>query len=356
MKNIIINGGNLIRKELYGVQRYAYEIMCELDKLVEPGKVQLVVPMSDQQFQFRNIEVVVLNKRIDKNRFSKLFWNHKVFPHYVKKNMGIGVDLTLGLPLSGCRIVAVHDCIVERFPDNAKTFREKLGRKFYMFRVKRVIKKCEYVITVSEFSKNDIEDIYGIPGEKIVVIPNAWQHYQRVKCDYSIIDKLKLNNGTPFFFSLGSRYYHKNFKWVIEAARQNPKYRFVVTGTNNLSSSDSDLNKEMPENVTFTGYLSDSKVKALMEKCKAFIQPSLYEGFGIPPLEAMSTGTHCIVSNASCLPEVYEKSVWYIDPKNYSHINIDKIIEPKIEDNDLILNKYSWEKSAWLFFELINKF
>ena len=264
------------------------------------------------------------------------------------------MDLSLGLPLSGCEIVAIHDCIVERFPQNAKTFREKLGRSFYLYRIKRVLKNCKAVITVSECSKKDIEKYYNFPAKQIFIIPNAWQHYTKISCDYEILTKLQLEE-KQYFFSLGSRYHHKNFKWVVEAARQNPQYKFVVTGSSNLNSSDSSLNMDKSSNLIFTGYLSDSEVKALMEKCRAFIQPSLYEGFGIPPMEAMTTGTQCIISNSSCLPEIYKNSVWYIDPTKYEPINMDDIMSSEIEDNSIVLNAFSWEKSARLFYSLVMK-
>ena len=90
-----------------------------------------------------------------------------------------------------------------------------------------------------------------------------------------------------------------------------------------------------------------------MKKCKAFIHPSLYEGFGLPPLEAMSVGARCIVSNVSSLPEIYGRSVWYIDPYNYNEINLGKIMMEEIEDNTVVLNKYSWNKSAELFYKTI---
>jgi glycosyltransferase involved in cell wall biosynthesis len=155
-----------------------------------------------------------------------------------------------------------------------------------------------------------------------------------------------------YFFALGSRSYHKNFKWIVEAAKQNPQYRFVVSGTNSLSTSDTALDTKL-DNLIYAGYLSDEQVKALMTHCKAFLQPSLYEGFGIPPLEAMSTGARCIVSNTTSLPEIYGDSVWYIDPLDYQDINIDKIMSGKIEDNYEVRNKYSWRRSACKLYALM---
>ena len=110
--------------------------------------------------------------------------------------------------------------------------------------------------------------------------------------------------------------------------------------------NDTSFEGDIPQNMVFTGSLSDGEIKALMHYCKAFIQPSFYEGFGIPPMEAMSVGADCIVSNAGSLPEVYKDSVWYIDPYNYVDIDLDSIMSKTKGDNQLVLKEYSWEKSA----------
>ena len=98
---------------------------------------------------------------------------------------------------------------------------------------------------------------------------------------------------------------HINYAWVIKAAIKNPQYYFVVTGTDAYSSEIENLKEKNPDNLIYTGYISDGEIKALYQKCKALIQPSLYEGFGIPPLEALCVGGKAIVSNVSSLPEIY---------------------------------------------------
>ena len=96
-----------------------------------------------------------------------------------------------------------------------------------------------------------------------------------------------------------------------------------------IESKKTRLNLDPQYFFVVTGALSDEEIKALMRHCKASIQPSFYEGFGIPPMEAMSVGADCIVSNASSLPEVYKNSVWYIDPHDYDSIDLDKIMAQK---------------------------
>ncbi|MBP3238328.1 MAG: glycosyltransferase family 4 protein [Lachnospiraceae bacterium] len=344
-KKIYVNGIGLTDKEIFGVQRYTFEILKELDKMVEYGSIVVLVPQkSERKLQFNNIIV----EEIDSSFYNPKkirFWKSLRFRSYVKKRNGLILDLSLNLPFMGADIVAIHDCITEKVKQNCDTVRRKVGRYLYMLRAFMNLKRSKIVITVSEHAKKDISKYYNIAQNKIKVVYPSWQHFNRIKEDESIIEELGIEK-KKFCFSLGSRYYHKNFKWVLEAARQNSSYKFVVTGSESLGSGEEDFERNKPENLIFTGYLSDERVKALMSHCMAFIQPSFYEGFGLPPLEAMSTGAKCIVSNATSLPEIYGDSVWYIDPYDYENINIDEIMRAPIEDNSKVLKKYSWKKSA----------
>ena len=94
-----------------------------------------------------------------------------------------------------------------------------------------------------------------------------------------------------------------------------------------------------------------------MAHCKAFIQPSLSEGFGMPPLEAVSAGARdIIVSNVTALPEVYGECAHYIDPTKYENIDMDEILATEVRDPSVLLEKYSWEKSAKQIKALIDEF
>ena len=88
-----------------------------------------------------------------------------------------------------------------------------------------------------------------------------------------------------------------------------------------------------------SGYITDGEIKYLMANCKAFIFPSFFEGFGIPPLEALSVGAKIIVSNTSCLPEIFGDSAYYIDPHNYN-INLDDLLSISVKDRQLVLNRF----------------
>ena len=138
----------------------------------------------------------------------------------------------------------------------------------------------------------------------------------------------------------------------MNAAKKNPEYNFVLTGNDSFSNESEELNREKADNVIFTGFVSDGEMKALMLNCVALIQPSLYEGFGIPPIEALSLGKKIIVSKASCLPEIYENSAIYIDPNN-SDVNLDQLMKEQVGNAECVLEKHSWKKSAKEMLELI---
>jgi glycosyltransferase involved in cell wall biosynthesis len=103
------------------------------------------------------------------------------------------------------------------------------------------------------------------------------------------------------------------------------------------------------------GYLDDAKVKALMEKCRAFILPSYYEGFGLTPLEALSCGAEIIIANAASLPEIYGKTAHYIDPFD-TNIDLEKLLQEPVESPDGILEKYSYDTAAKQVYGLIRDF
>ena len=347
MKKIAILGDSFVSGEVFGIQRFAYEILREIDKIKPNLDISVVVPEYVKiGIEFRNIRIVKFGNV--KNRF---LWRQICFPYYGKINNCLIVDMTLGLPFWHCDIVCLHDCTYEKYKNNFKSVSAKLKRVSYLIRAKHLVKSSKKIITVSNYSKEELCNYYEISKEKITVIYNAWQHYERIKQDDSVLNKLKLQKG-EYLFSLGSAFPHKNLIWVIQAAIQNPQYKFVITGSDRFSNYLENLNINNIKNIIYTGYLSDEEVKALMSECMAFIHPYFCEGFGIPPLEALSTGAKCIVSSTTCLPEIYEKSVIYIEPTNYS-IDIYDLLKRKVDKDEIIkiLGKYSWKKSAEIFIE-----
>jgi glycosyltransferase involved in cell wall biosynthesis len=176
-----------------------------------------------------------------------------------------------------------------------------------------------------------------------------------IKADYTIFnDHPELKTG-EYFFSLGSLSKRKNIKWIIEYAKKNQNYVFALSGISLPTVKASELDASVPKNVILLGYLDDSKVKAIMTRCKAFILPSYYEGFGLTPLEALSCGAKIIVAKAASLPEIYGNTAHYIDPFD-TGIDLEELLKQKVAPSDEILKKYSYDTSARQVYEMIKKY
>lgn len=342
----MINGDYLALKTFAGFYRYCSEILQEFDLLLTSFDVEMVTPEYVKNIpRFQNIKVVKYGN------LKLTPWRIMTLPYYVKKQDAIMIDLSQALPFGVKGINCVHDCIPEIVSTAYSGFFNKVIKKpLKMIQRKWTIRNCKALLTVSEFSKSDIIRIYGIDPSKITVVYSAWQQMQRISYDEHVIEKYKLQP-KAFYFTLGSRVPHKNLDWIVAAANQNTDKVFVISGENSFCKSLDQIH--FPSNIIFTGYISDSEVKTLMHECRAFILPSFYEGFGLPPLEALAVGAEIIVSNTACLPEIYGDSAHYIDPNQLEKINMDTILETPVGDPNMTLERYSWSRSAELMYEVL---
>lgn len=340
MRKIVISGLVYGQKPT-GIYRYANEILLELDKMIPPNGVDLIVPAYSQTIPaFNNIHVIKYGN------VKGLLWEQTSLAMWLIKNNAESINFTNSMPLLRPGNIVIHDVSYKVNPSFYKTAHGKLAMWWHRFNYWWASVTRSSVITVTEYSKKCIAQSYRISEKRITVIGNAWQHIERVK-EEDGLNKYNLSDG-KYFFSLGSLSERKNTKWIYALAQKYPEYTFVISG--NQAKNSVDMGNEVPPNVIRTGYISDGEMKNLMIHCRAFIFPSKYEGFGIPPLEAMSLGAPVISSNASCLPEIYEDQVTYIDPDIYE-ANLDNII--RYDDTQRILDKYSWRKSAGQLLEFI---
>lgn len=354
-KRYIVNGDGLTGGQGLGVHRFAAEILKRLDSMAFENdfEIWIVVPSNKEiSIKFENISVKKFGVQ-KSGMIGKNLWQQIVFPFFVKMSRGIGVDMTLAIPMFGCGFVAIYDCIVEKFPENYPSKRGRLMRWFYTRRVKMIARGKSEILTVSETSKKDIIDTYKIKSNRIHVIESGWEHMQDIAEEPKILQKLDLK-ANEYFFSLGSKYRHKNYAWIVEAAKANPESCFVVTGASFGKNEDVDDKGKLPSNIIFTGYLSDGEIKTLMKECRAFVQPSLYEGFGIPPLEAMSVGSKVLIANASCLPEIYGTAAHYLDPY-HGACNIEELLSGEVSDAGEVMKRYTWQRAAERVYDLLKK-
>ena len=332
---VIINGRFLIHR-ITGVERYAREILAELDKIIEPKSIELAVPPEAEDVPvYKNIKVVKTGKLHNR------LWEHISFPWYVHTQKGISLNLCNVAPIPAPGIVCIHDVKVKATPQ----YFSKKFLMWYNLLLKNATKRAKLIITVSEFSKSEIVKYFRVSSDKITVIPNAWQHYERIAYDENALNKYGLEEGN-YYFSMCSLEPNKNFKWIAEEAKENSDAIFAVAGSINKKVFADGLGFDCPENMKLLGYVSDEEAKTMMRDCKAFLFPTFYEGFGIPPLEAMSAGAKNIyVSDTTVMHEVFGDSVQYIDPDCYDNV-FENNIEVSEDEINKTLEKYSWKKSA----------
>ena len=351
MKRIAVLGDTLAGGKIYGIQRFAFELLRQLDRMDLGGmEIELVIPeyaaAAEMLSDFQQIRVV-RSGRI-RNAF---LWRQICFPLYALRRRAFALDLTLGLPVLKCDITGLYDCTYELFPEDFRSVREKLKRLSYLAKAYLVTRRSRKLIVLSRTAGRQLQDYYRIPVGKLMLVPCAWQHFKRIREDESVLERFGLisrDRGQirEYFFTLGSVLPHKNLKWIAEAAKQNPDRLFVVTGSLELSDYIGSTGLLELENVTVTGYLTDGQVKALMKHAAACIHPSLSEGFGIPPLEALSAGSRILLSDAGCLPEIYGGSAVYFDPRIYRPIRMEELMRREASPAEDVLKKYSWKRSA----------
>ena len=345
---ILINGYFFCRR-LTGIERYAFEITKRLDKLSFPGEISLIVPGNcDSVPDFENITVIRYKKIIP-----HILWQMFTLQFFLLFHPAYTIleFANTCLPFSP-GIIFLHDIYCELYPKDFFSLRDKIVRLYNRWQYRLISKKAKKIITVSYYSRNQIASSFNLDPSSIEVVGNGWEHFKDIKSDHSIFESFPALV-QPFYFSLGSLSLRKNLKWIINHAKENASEFFVISGTKIPTARLKDFNsKSLPDNVIFLGYLNDSQVKALMEKCKAFIMPSYYEGFGIPPMEALSVGTSVIAANSSSLPEIYGAAVHYMDPVN-TNINLNKLLEEPVEDPNKVMKKYSWDISAEKIYQII---
>lgn len=357
MKNkekIIYINGRFLTQDITGVQRYAIEVVKQLDKVESKYQFVILTPKTEnmQNLELRNIKIVQTGK------LSGHFWEQVSLPMYIlrKNRKAKLISLCNLAPILKPSYVVIHDI-------NFKTHPEHLDKKFaiwYRIITRLNINRYKHIFTVSNFSKKEIVEEYKIKEEKITVTYNSAEHFDNIEINENIIKRLELNN-KEFCFSLGSKSPHKNHQYVVECAIKNPDMLFVISGKSNSKVFKDENDQNGIKNIIYTGYLQDSELKALYKNCKAFIFPSLYEGFGIPPLEAIESGCkNIILSDILVFREIYGDVASYIDLNENDNYNIENILKNKninINESDIeeLNNKYKWINVAKAIKERLEK-
>lgn len=293
--------------------------------------------------KFKNIRV------IKAGHLTGNLWEQISLPIYVLTHKSLCVNLCNMAPVLTPHIVVVHDV---SFKVN-KCFFSGAFTLWYNLVFSLIIGRIKQIVTVSEFSRKEICRAYKKPFSNITVTYNGWQHFDRIAFDENALDKFGLEK-KQFYFAMSSMAPNKNFRWIAENARQNPDTIYAVSGSINKKVFGDIFDFDIPSNLKFLGYVSDSEAKTLMRECRAFLFPTLYEGFGIPPLEALCVGAEVVVSDASCMREIFGEYAHYIDPNDPS-VNLSALLKRPCPPPTELFEKYSWKAGAEKLLDIICK-
>lgn len=244
-------------------------------------------------------------------------------------------------------VITVHDMTYEKLPE----FFPEEERETIFEQKKKVVSQAERVIAISQNTKQDIIDLLHIAPEKIDVI------YHGTNMQRPLHDS-KTNLPERYILYVGTRHSYKNFTgfanaFALLSSKDNSLYA-ICTG-NTFSKDEKKLFETLQiQNKIIQIQASDSLLYTLYNQAEAFVFPSLYEGFGIPILEAYSCSCPTIISNASCFPEIAADAATYFNPHSEKDMadSIANVIYNRSLQDELIqkgterLNLYSWEKAA----------
>jgi glycosyltransferase involved in cell wall biosynthesis len=249
-------------------------------------------------------------------------------------------------PAKAKTVITVYDMIHERFR-NLVPSRDKSSQN-----KECAVRRANHIICISTNTKNDLINYFNVNPQKISVIHLGYTLREG-------LSKRKLNIGDkPYILYVGQRYTYKNFSRLLQAYSNSPRlkkaFKLVCFGGARFSNDEINqikkLNLKAEDIAHFNG--NDNILRTLYANATAFVFPSLYEGFGIPPLEAMSFKCPVVCSNKSSLPEVAGDAAEYFDPYNIEEmmLSIESVIFSTEKRNDLIekglkrIKLFSWEK------------
>lgn len=344
-----------------GIGTYTYNVLKNLFTIDGINNYELFWSGdSFMEFKTNKSNIVMASRKHQR------FFENYYFPNYINStNIDIyhvpqnGIGLCDNI--NALKVVTIHDLIPYVLPETVgpgylKNFLENMPR---------IIDNSDGIITVSEFSKNDILRFFpSFPKERIFVTPLAansnFKPLDKEACLSKVQNRFNFSN--PYILYIGGFSSRKNVAGLINSFakihKNLPKeYMLLIVGSlkdEGLRMKDLVNNLELNDNVIFTDFIEDEYLPILYNAADVFVYPSLYEGFGLPPLEAMSCNTPVITSNTSSIPEVTGDSSVLINP--FDTLELSKALEKILSDSkykENIKNSgynrsklFDWKKTA----------
>jgi len=372
-KRIAVNLWLLRNKNYDGIGYYSINTISLLVKNHPEYHFDLLMPSNYHEdfFDFPNAQIHKIFPPL-RHPLLYVFFIEIVVPIYaliIRPDVILSMDGMVSLFLPKKQIATIYDLNFHHFPE-VINFR---NRFYYNFFYPKYAKKAQRIQTISEFSLKDIAETYHIPLERIdnvscaanigVSVPDENQNRQ-VKEAYA--------DGKEYFFFIGSQMPRKNLTRMIlgfDAFKKetHSDMKLIIAGR---MSWDSEVLKDLlpkissKEDIVFAGRVTDEELLKLLSASYSLCYVSLFEGFGIPILEAMNSNVPIICSNTSSMPEVGGDAAIYVDPFSVEDIaqgmkimykNENQLREQLIRNGQVQRNKFSWEKSSEWIMQSIEK-
>lgn len=346
-----------------GIGRYVHELVHYLVKLDK--KHEYVLFMNQPQYdEFeppskRVKKVLVGAKHYSFAEQTKFWWKIK----RAKVDLMHFTHFNAPVLYRGKSVVTIHDLTLSFFP--GKKMRKTVHRWGYKLALGSVLKKAARVIAVSEHTKQDLVEVARVSPSRVDVI------YQGVNENFGPRAKHEENEEVLKRYGITKDYLlytgvwrgHKNLVNLIKAfalLREDEHFDVQLVITGNEDPHYPEVKRTVKEldvehDVIFTGLVPEEELLSFYQEAELFVFPSLYEGFGLPPLEAMRCGTPVVASKASCIPEICgEGNAQFFDPydptemmESMKRVLLDEKLRAELRDNGLKHSrKFSWEKMA----------
>lgn len=286
----------------------------------------------------------------------------------IKADVFVSPDGFCSLSTKVPQCLVVHDLGFLHQPEAYK----KNHYRFYKYYTSAFLKKARRIATVSAFSKNDIVKEYKLPPQKIDVVYSAAKEiFYPIAFEEQALIKEKYTGGKEFFLCIGAIQPRKNLVNLLKAfsifkRRQKSEMKLVLAGR--LAWKNGDFLQllstyKYKDDVVLTHYLEEKELAQLTASAYALVYPSLFEGFGVPVLEAMKSRVPMLTSAATSMQEIAEDAALYFNPKDHEDV-ADKLMliykdenlrSRLIEKGKAVAEKYSWQRTADLLWESILK-
>jgi glycosyltransferase involved in cell wall biosynthesis len=314
MATIYVNG-KFTSQRITGVQRLAWGLVealdAELNLRPTSDKWILLCPIGSNLPTLRHIEV--------RSSGYRWFGLHAWEQFYLPMRTAGHTLLNLAGPaplFKWCQVCMLPDAAVF---DQPEAYTRAFG-VWYRMLFRSLAHSAKLLLTISEFSRQRLAMALGINPVKICVVHCAATHMDSIKPDPSILEGMSLAQA-PYLLAVSSQNPTKNLGTLIEAFANvvDQNLRLVLVGGGNkavFAAGSVAQSAQEDSRIVRTGAIGDAQLKALYAGALAFVFPSIYEGFGLPPLEAMSLGCPVIASNAASIPEVCADAAEYFDPRS----------------------------------------